>query len=219
MRVPTAIPVTVDPAPPVAGRSSAPDPASRVRRLVRAAREREEYGTDGLRHLEAALTRFDAPVDLRLRGGLGSGRRTLAAALRDRRGWRPVVDDLDELAAPGVQVGRAPDIEILCLRTAPCRHEEAWVRRPRAHALLVVATGVDPHDPPGWAAGLPRVDARRPSDPSVDAVIAFVDRAHDGLTALRLTRLASDLERLAVLHPVAEVAEAALCALDPEGRR
>lgn len=195
------------------------DPASRARRLVGSALERRGTAatTDGFRELESALARFDAPADIRIRGGLGSGRRTLAAALRTRRGWRPAVDDLDLVAADGAPVGNPPDVEVVCLRTAPCRHEEAWLRRPRAHALLVVATGVDDEDPPRWARGLPAVDARRPGDGSIDVVVSFLDNALDnargGLAAARTARLEAELERLAVHDQVGDLAEAALCAL------
>ncbi|WP_295652933.1 hypothetical protein [uncultured Dietzia sp.] len=178
--------------------------------------------------LAAALARFDAPVDLRVRGGLGSGRRTLAAALRARGGWRVSVDDIDVLAAPTARPAAAPDIEILCLRTAPCRHEEAWVRRPRRHPLLVVATGLYEDDDnaahptdarhsaasPRWVRGLPTVDAREPEHRSVDAVIAFVERAMNSLADSRVARLEAELERLAVHAEVGELAEAALCALE-----
>ncbi|MEH6820528.1 MAG: hypothetical protein V7706_11355 [Dietzia psychralcaliphila] len=196
------------------------DPASRVRRIIGSAREQGGNGlsTDGLRELELALARFDAPVDIRVRGGLGSGRRTLAAALRTRRGWRPTIDDLDVLAADGRAVSTPPDVEIVCLRTAPCRHEEAWLRRPRAHALLVVATGVDGAEPPRWARDLPAVDARRASDGSIDVVVSFLERAVDGLAAVRCLRLEAELERLSVHHEVGDLAEAALCALGHRGR-
>src|SRR5690606_6210976 len=138
-RVPSVTRLT---APQTPVRPASPDPAARVRRLVSSARERSgrsvesatgPAGSDPGVHgpVEEALARFDAPVDIRIRGGLGSGRRTLAAALRARRGWRAQVDDLDVLAAPGAPATTAPDVEIVCLRTAPCRHEEAWVRRPR----------------------------------------------------------------------------------------
>ncbi|MFN3340297.1 MAG: hypothetical protein ACK40Z_11420 [Dietzia sp.] len=212
--------VTQDTAPRPAVQPTHADPASRVRRMLGSAREHgvNDIETDGLREVESALARFDAPVDIRVRGGLGSGRRTLAAALRTRRGWRPTIDDLDELAAPGRPVGTPPDVEIVCLRTAPCRHEEAWVRRPRAHALLVVATGVDRADPPRWARDLPTVDARRASDGSIDVVVTFLDRALDGLAAVRGARLEAELERLAVHDVVGDLAEAALCALGQQGR-
>ena len=203
------------------------DPAARVRRLVGSAREHRGTaatgGADaaGLLELESALARFDAPADIRLRGGLGSGRRTLASALRTRRGWRPAVDDLDLLAAAGGPVGAPPDVEVVCLRTAPCRHEEAWLRRPRAHALLVVATGVDDEDPPRWAVGLPAVDARRPGDRSIDVVVSFLDNALapalGGLAAVRVARLEAELERLAVHDRVGDLAEAALCVLSGPG--
>jgi len=202
-------------------RSPSADPASRVRRLIGSAREDLGApgerggggGSGGQRLLEAALSRFDAPVNLRIRGGAGSGRRTLASALRARRGWHPVVDDLDVVAAPGAEPGPPPDIEIVCLRTAPCRHEESWLRRARAHALLVVATGVDGSDPPHWAAGLHALDARHPDHRSVDGVVAFLDRALETLPAVRVTRLEAELEMLAVHDEVGDLAEAALCAL------
>lgn len=167
----------------------------------------------------AALARFDAPVDVRVRGGLGSGRRTLAAALRARGGWQVTVEDLDELAAPGAPPAVAPDVEVICLRTAPCRHEEAWVRRPRRHPLLIVATGRSDDDDntrarPHWARGLPPVDARDPEHRTVDTVVTFVERAVDGLAAVRVARLEADLETLAVHPEIGELAEAALCALD-----
>lgn len=236
MGVPT---VTQDTAVDGADRPAAPDPAVRIRRLLTAspdvatptaapATAATTAPPDPTGLLAAALARFDAPVDLRARGGLGSGRRTLAAALRARRGWRVSVDDIDVLAAPTARPAVAPDIEILCLRTAPCRHEEAWVRRPRRHPLLVVATGLyedddnaahptDTHHsaaPPRWAHGLPTVDAREPEHRSVDAVIAFVERAMDSLAGSRVARLEAELERLAVHAEVGELAEAALCALE-----
>ena len=211
---------TPDTAPDLAVPPSTVDPASRVRRVIGSARDRlgEDPAPGHLAALDQALARFDAPVDLRIRGGLGSGRRTLAAALRTRRGWRAVVDDLDVVAAPGRAAGAPPDVEIVCLRTAPCRHEEAWVRRARSHALMVVATGVDDEDPPRWARGLPAVDAREPSDGSLDPVIAFLDRALDGLGAVRVTRLEAELLGLAVQDGVGDLAEAALCALGGSDR-
>ena len=203
---------------PLSGPGDA-DPAARVRRLIGSARERD--GSAGLRELDSALARFDAPVDLRIRGGLGTGRRTLAAALRTRRGWRPAVDDLDLLAGAGGPVGCPPDVEVVCLRTAPCRHEEAWLQRTRVHAVLVVATGVDAEDPPRWARGLPAVDARRPGDRSIDSVVSFLDNALDpalgGLAAVRTARLEAELERLAVHDRVGDLAEAALCGLHQGG--
>ncbi|UVE96765.1 hypothetical protein [Dietzia sp. B32] len=228
--------VTRDTEPRGPVRPERPDPAARVRRLVGSAWERSARSTDtaidpdGCGPVEAALARFDAPVDIRIRGGLGSGRRTLAAALRARRGWRAQIDDLDVLAAPGAPAAAAPDVEILCLRTAPCRHEEAWTRRPRRHALLVVATGVgdgdggdrghdrdddrdDDEAPPRWARGLPAVDAREPEHRSVDRVVSFVDRALETLATVRVARLEAELERLAVHDEVGDLAEAALCAL------
>lgn len=233
MRVPTATP---DTAPGTAVPCTAPDPAVRTRRIIGSAREQGHGGVDtaGLRDLEAALARFDAPVDLRIRGGLGSGRRTLAAALRERRGWRAVVDDLDVIAAPGAPAAAPPDVEIVCLRTAPCRHEEAWIRRPRAHALLVVATGLDhpddgegqveggkggdddenPAPRPRWAVDLPAVDARCVDDISLDVVIGFLDRALDALPAVRAARLEADLMQVAARGGGGDLAEAALCALD-----
>lgn len=212
----TALPAAVRPAGRAdPARPANADPASRVRRIIGSAREQDG---SALRLFDTALARFDAPVDIRIRGGLGSGRRTLAAALRERRGWRTAVDDLDVLAAPGSPAAAPPDAEIVCLRTAPCRHEEAWVRRPRTHALLVVATGVDGQDPPPWAGDLPAVDARRPGDASIDAVVAFLDRALDGLAAVRVARLEAELERLAVHDEVGDLAEAALSALGGAGR-
>lgn len=202
--------VTQDTAARPAEHPTDADPVSRVRRLLGSAREHRAADP---RDLDLALARFDAPVDLRVRGGLGSGRRTLAAALRSRRGWRPEVDDLDSLASPGQPPGTPPDVEIVCLRTAPCRHEEAWMRRPRTHAVLVVATGVDRDTPPHWARGLPAIDARLSTHTSLDSVIEFVDRALAGLAGVRLTRLEAELERLAVHHELGDLADAALCAL------
>lgn len=193
---------------------SYPDPASRVRRIVGSAREHGGADPAGLQAMDAVLARFDAPSDVRVRGGLGSGRRTLAAALRDRRGWTPAVDDLDALATPHAPVGTPPDVEIVCLRTAPCRHEESWIHRPRRHALLVVATGLDDTTRPRWATDLPWVDARHPADASLDPVVDFLDRALDALPRIRVTRLSAELERLAVHDTVGDLAEAALCALD-----
>ncbi|WP_141564656.1 hypothetical protein [Dietzia alimentaria] len=208
------------------------DPAARVRRVISSSGARSGVPADsgGLRLLDAALGRFDAPVDIRVRGGLGSGRRTLAAALRARRGWRASVDDLDALVAPGAPVPVPPDVEIVCLRTAPCRHEEAWIRRPRRHGLLVVATGVNRNDDDGigdgsnpatphWARGLPSVDAREPSDGSVDLVVAFVDRALRRLAEVRVARLSADLEELCSHGQVGDLAEAALCSLDESAPR
>lgn len=202
-----------------------PDPAARVRRLIGSARDHAgpppagppppgRPGQPGVERLAAALARFDAPADLRIRGGLGSGRRTLAAALLERRGWRLEIDDLDVHAGPGAPPAAPPDAEIVCLRTAPCRHEDLWIRRRRHHPLLVVATGVDPAVPPEWARGLPALDARDAGDRSVDAVVAFVEKALLGLTTARVARLEAELLRLAVHHEVGELAEAALCALD-----
>lgn len=209
---------TADSAPHAVVPQAGPDAASRVRRLIGSAREHGAAAPAGLRALESALVRFDAPADIRIRGGLGSGRRTLAAALRERRGWQPAVDDLDSMAAPGAPVGVPPDVEIVCLRTAPCRHEEAWVRRPRSHPLLLVATGIDPDARPRWAAGLPAVDPRRPADASIDAVVDFLDRALGALPDVRLARLGAELERLAVHADVGDLAEAALCTLDRTAR-
>ena len=215
----------------------APDPAARIRRLITSTPNGANAPGPthpGAELISAALARFDAPVDLRVRGGLSSGRRTLAAALRARRGWRVTVEDLDSLAAPGAPAAAAPDVEIICLRTAPCRHEEAWARRPRRHPMLIVATGrfdddatasataaagtalSDTEDSrrPRWARGLPAVDARSPEDRSVDTVVTFVERALDVLTSVRVARLEVELERLAVHPEVGELAEAALCALD-----
>lgn len=205
--------MTHDTEPQAPVRAESPDPVARVRRLAGSAQ-----GVVG--PVEEALARFDAPVDIRIGGGLGSGRRTLAAALRARRGWHTRVEDLDVLAAPGAPATRAPDVEIVCLRTAPCRHEEAWVRRRRGHALLVVATGVggdDDESRPRWARGLPAVDAREPRDRSVDGVVAFLDRALDTVPSLRLARLEAELECLAVHPGVGELAEAALCSLAGSG--
>lgn len=207
--MPTATPDT-EPTAPV--RAPDPDPAARVRRLVASARERDG-GRGGTGPVEAAVARVDAPADIRIRGGLGSGRRTLATALRVRRGWRARVDDLDVVAAPGAEPVAPPDAEIVCLRTAPCRHEEAWLRRARRHPLLVVATGVDDDDPPHWARGLPAVDAREPGHLSVDGVVSFLDRALHDLSATRVARLEAELEMLAVHDEVGDLAEAALCAL------
>ncbi|MFD2392592.1 hypothetical protein ACFSSF_00640 [Dietzia aerolata] len=58
------------------------------------------------------------------------------------------------------------------------------------------------------------MDARTAEHRSVDEVIAFVDRAVDGLAALRVARLEAELERLAVHPEVGELAEAALCAIE-----
>ena len=209
--------MTHDTTPPAPVPPESPDPVARVRRLVGSARERSgkpvDVGSDWCAPVDAALARFDAPVDIRIRGGLGSGRRTLAAALQVRRGWHAQVDDLDELAAPGAPATVAPDVEVVCLRTAPCRHEEAWVRRPRRHALLVVATGIDDEVPPRWARGLHAVDAREPEHRSVDGVVDFLERALDALAAVRVARLEAELERLAVHDEVGDLAEAALCVL------
>ena len=211
--MPTQTPDTVPRAPVCA---PDPDPAARVRRLVASARERSGGAGAGedVGPVEAALARVDAPADVRIRGGLGSGRRTLAAALRARRGWRARVEDLDVVAAPGAGAVSPPDVEIVCLRTAPCRHEELWVRRARRHALLVVATGVDDdEDPPRWARGLMAVDAREPEHRSVDGVVSFVERALHDLAAVRVARLEAELEMLAARDGVGDLAEAALCAL------
>lgn len=221
--MPTVTRATAATAPPPAPHAvvpqDAPDAASRVRRLVRSAREHGAPTPEGLHALESALARFDAPADIRIRGGLGSGRRTLAAALRERRGWQLAVDDLDVIAAPGASAGVPPDVEIVCLRTAPCRHEEAWVRRPRRHSLLVVATGLASDSRPHWAASLPTVDARRPADASIDTVVDFLDRALGILPDVRLARLEAELERLTVHDAVGDLAEAALCTLDKAGRQ
>lgn len=195
-----------------------PGPGARLRRLVGSARDSAGIDPSGLRALDVALARYDAPLDLRIRGGLGSGRRTLAAALRVRRGWRAGIDDVDVLAAPGHAPGPAPDVEILCLRTAPCRHEERWSRAPRVHRLLTVATGIDPRTPPAWARDLPAVDARDPEHRSLDAVTAFVDRAVADLATVRARRLEAELEVLAVRPGIGDLAEAALCALHGTGR-
>lgn len=223
MRVPTVTDATE---PRTQADPPGADPAARVRRIVASsgARSGVAADSDGLRLLEDALARFDAPVDIRVRGGLGSGRRTLAAALHARRGWRMSVDDLDALVAPGAPVPVPPDVEIVCLRTAPCRHEEAWVRRPRHHGLLVVATGMNRSDDdnattPHWARGLPAVDAREPTDGSVDLVVSFVDRALRRLAEVRVARLSADLMALAAHLEVGDLAEAALCSLDGSGPR
>src|SRR5699024_12602396 len=70
VRVPTATPAT---ASGTAVPCTAPDPAVRARRIIGSAREQGPGAVDaaGLRDLEAALARFDAPVDLRIRGLLG----------------------------------------------------------------------------------------------------------------------------------------------------
>lgn len=233
MRVPTVTDATE---PQTRADPPGVDPAARVRRIIGSSGARSGVPADseGVRLLEASLARFDAPVDIRIRGGLGSGRRTLAAALRARRGWRASVDDLDSLVAslvtPGAPVPVPPDVEVVCLRTAPCRHEEAWVRRPRRHGLLVVATGMSRNDDdnpghpenadddnaatPHWARGLPAVDAREPSDGSVDLVVSFVDRALRRLAEVRVARLSADLEELSAHLEVGDLAESALCSLD-----
>ena len=212
------------------GRSTspaAPDPVARIRRLLGSSPETPDHRdrVASSPALTAALARFDAPVDIRVRGGLGSGRRTLAAALRARRGWRVTVDDVDEIAAPGAMPPPVPDVEILCLRTAPCRHEESWIRRVRRHPLLVVAVGINNNDDdddadtvtrPAWARDLPALDSRDPEHRSVDGVISFVERALDALPSLRVARLEAELERLAVDPEVGDLAEAALCALQHE---
>ena len=222
MLVPT---VSGAPEPQTQPSPAGADPAARVRRVIGSSGARSGLPADSgeLRLLDAALGRFDAPVDIRIRGGLGSGRRTLAAALRARRGWRSSIDDLDTLVAPGAPVPAPPDVEIVCLRTAPCRHEEAWVRRPRRHGLLVVATGVDRNGNdaavPHWARGLPAVDAREPSDGSVDLVVSFVDRALLRLTEVRVARLSADLEELCSHARFGDLAEAALCSLDESAPR
>lgn len=217
-----------------ATRPLASDPAARIRRLIGSSPDAPGRSGTPLPPsspaLATVLARFDAPADIRVRGGLGSGRRTLAAALAARRGWRVAVDDLDVLAAPGARPSPVPDVEILCLRTAPCRHEESWIRRARRHPLLVVATGVDDDNAaagsahtgpsasrparPLWTRGLPTVDARDPEHRSVDGIISFVERALDVLPSLRVARLEIELERLAVDPDVGELAEAALCALE-----
>lgn len=220
-----------------AARPLASDPAARIRRLVGSSPVAPGRSGTALPPsspaLATVLARFDAPADIRVRGGLGSGRRTLAAALAARRGWRVTVDDLDVLAASGTRPAPVPDVEILCLRTAPCRHEESWIRRARRHPLLVVATGVDDSDndddvassahtgPPAsrparplWTRGLPTVDARDPEHRSVDGIVSFVERALDVLPSLRVARLEIELERLAVDPEFGELAEAALCALE-----
>ena len=199
-----------------------PDPVARVRRLLGSSPEvgdrRDRVAASPA--LTGALARFDAPVEIRVRGGLGSGRRTLATALRTRRGWRVTVDDVDEIAAPGATPRPVPDVEILCLRTAPCRHEESWIRRARRHPLMVVAVGVGDDDDtvarPAWARDLAAVDPRDPKHRSVDQVISFVERALDALPSLRVARLETELERLAVDAEVGDLAEAALCALHHE---
>lgn len=223
MRVPTVTDATE---PQTRADPPAVDPAARVRRIIGSSGARSGVPADseGVRLLEAALARFDSPVDIRIRGGLGTGRRTLAAALRARRGWRTPVDDLDSLIAPGAPVPVPPDVEIVCLRTAPCRHEEGWVRRPRRHGLLVVATGMSGNDDddaatPHWARGLPAVDAREPSDGSVDLVVSFVDRALRRLAEVRVARLSADLEELSAHLEVGDLAEAALCSLDGSAPR
>lgn len=235
MRVPTVTDATE---PQTQADPPGADPAARVRRIVASSGARSGLAadSDGLRLLEEALARFDAPMDIRVRGGLGSGRRTLAAALHARRGWRISVDDLDSLVAPGAPVPVPPDVEIVCLRTAPCRHEEAWVRRPRHHGLLVVATGISGSNADGtgtgtdksdddnattahWARGLPAVDAREPADGSVDLVVSFVDRALRRLAEVRVARLSADLMELAAHLEVGDLAEAALCSLDGSGPR
>src|SRR5699024_21999 len=72
----------------------------------------------------------------------------------DTAGLRALEAALAVSAAPGAPAAAPPDVESVCLRTAPCRHEEAWIRRPRAHALLVVATGLDhPDDGEGQVEG------------------------------------------------------------------
>lgn len=214
MGVPT---VTQDTAVEDAERPAAADPAARIRRLIGSTPDSSAptgVAPSAAALLGTALARFDAPADIRVRGGLGSGRRTLAAALRARGGWRVSVDDLDVLAAPGAPPTTAADVEVICLRTAPCRHEEAWIRRARRHPLLVVATGVDDDARPRWARGLPAVDARSAEHRSVDGVVVFVERALDSMPSLRAARLEAELERLAVHPEAGDLAEAALCALE-----
>lgn len=100
--------------------------------------------------LSAQHPALDAPCAIRVLGAAGSGAPEIAAALDTHPRWAVEAVDSDDPPPP-----TAPDIEVLCLCTAPCTHELAWLERPRRHPMLLVATRTCrfPADAtPAWAA-------------------------------------------------------------------
>ena len=152
---------------------------------------------------------MEAPPRVRIVGGPGAGRARLAAALTHALDVRCEVVDANR-SLPG----SVPDIEVFAWCTAPFRHELQWLRRPRRHPAVVVATRADTwvdEERPAWAADLVAVGECVPGEPAFDRVCALIEQAAVEVPALRLAVAMLRLDRDCDGLGARDVAEA-LCA-------
>lgn len=161
------------------------------------------------RLLAEIASEMEAPPHVRIIGGSGAGRARLASALE------AVLDVRCEVVDANAPLpGSAPDIEVFAWCTAPCRHELQWLRRPRRHPAVVVATRADTwagEGRPAWAEGLVAVGECVPGKPGFDRVCRLVEQAAAEVPTLRLAVATLRLERDCDSLDVRDVAEA-LCA-------
>jgi hypothetical protein len=152
---------------------------------------------------------MEAPPHVRIIGGSGAGRARLASALE------AALDVCCEVVDANAPLpGSAPDIEVFAWCTAPCRHELQWLRRPRRHPAVVVATRADTwagEGRPAWADGLVAVGECVPGKPGFDRVCSLIEQAAAEVPTLRLAVATLRLERDCDSLGVRDVAEA-LCA-------
>lgn len=152
---------------------------------------------------------LEAPPRVRIVGGPGAGRGRLAAALESSLDVRCEVVD-----ANGQLPGSVPDVEVFAWCTAPCRHELQWLRRPRRHPAVMVATRADTWaggDRPAWAEGLVAVGECVAGSPGFDRALGLVEEATADVSALRLAVATLRLDRDCDGLGARDVAEA-LCA-------
>lgn len=149
---------------------------------------------------------LEAPPRVRVVGGPGAGRGRLAAALETALDVRCEVVDANRTLPATV-----PDIELFAWCTAPCRHELQWLRRPRRHPAVVVATRADTwagEERPAWAEGLVAVGECAPGSTGFDRACSLVDEAAAEVPALRLAVATLRLDRDCDVLGARDVAEA-----------
>lgn len=149
--------------------------------------------------LSAQRPFLDAPCTIRVLGAAGTGAADVAAALDQFPQWSAHAVDSDSPLPPC-----PPDIEVLCLCTAPCTHEAEWLARARRHPMLVIITRTSrwtQETVPPWAtdrihlAGPPWPSGGLVAETGFAHMCTLLDHAHARMEHVRTAVLLARLER------------------------